>query len=283
MVSEIVVVPVALLAFGLAGAYTGWKRRRVHAELERASETPIRQLADPGVVELEGTAVSEGDTITAPVSEREAVVAAWKVEEWDERGDTAHWREVARGIEAPAFAVDDGTGTVRVAPVSKRDTAGKWTQTTGVSASDGVRIDDALAEFDAFPTVADLPPDEEPPEALRRLHEDHGLYEDTGSITNVVDVGKKHGRRRYAEAIVAPGDDVYVLGEVVARDDPERTGFRPEDAVVRPPGDGLFVVSNQDAASLSDEFAGSAKLRLVGGAVATVLGLVVAAVLYGPL
>ncbi|MFB6185455.1 MAG: hypothetical protein ABEI86_01125, partial [Halobacteriaceae archaeon] len=34
----------------------------------------------------------------------------------------------------------------------------------------------------------------------------------SGSITNVVDIGKKHGRRRYREAIIEPGDECYALG-----------------------------------------------------------------------
>lgn len=273
MVSDLVVVPVLFVTLGLAGVYTGWKRRRVHARMAAVAPTPVRELASPVVTELEGSAVPTGDPASAPVTGRDAVVAAWAVEEWDERGDRSRWREVARGIETSTFEVDDGTAAVRVAPVSKRDTAGKWTQTTGVSASDGVRIDDVLAEFDSFPIELELDPDEDPPARIRRLHDDHDLYEDTGSVTNAVDVGKKHGRRRYAEQVVEPDDDVYVLGRVEARDDPDRTRFRPGEAVVTEPGDGLLVLSNQDEASLEAEFASSARIHLVAGAVATLVGL----------
>jgi hypothetical protein len=88
-------------------------------------------------------------------------------------------------VEGTARPVDDGTAAVRVDPVSKRDTAGKWTQTTGVSAADGVRI----------------------------------------------------------------------------------------DAVLTGPDDGLFVLSNQEEASLEAEFESSARARFVGGVVSLALGL----------
>ncbi|MDS0477791.1 GIDE domain-containing protein [Natrinema sp. 1APR25-10V2] len=274
MVSDLVLVPAMLATLGVVGVYTGWKRRAIHARMAAVTPTPVRELATPGVVELEGTAVPVGEPLSAPITGRDAAVAAWTIEEWDERGDASRWREVARGIEATAFAVDDDTAAVRVEPISKRSTAGKWTQTTGVSASDGVRIDDVLAEFDSFPTETAFDPDETPSERIRRLHDDHGLYEDTGSITNVVDAGKKHGRRRYTEQIVSPGEAVYVLGRVRDREDPERARFRPEDAAVTTPADGPLVVSSQDEASLEAEFESSARFRLVAGGVSTVVGVV---------
>lgn len=210
------------------------------------------------------------------------MVAAWTVEEWDEHGDTSTWREVARGIESTTFEIDDGTGRVRVAPISKRDTAGKWTQTAGVSASEGVRIDDVLAEFESFPVRTTVEPDETPPDGIQRLHDDHDLYTDTGSVANVVDVGRKHGQRRYAEAIVEPGETAYVLGRVEGRDDPDRERFLPEDAVVTEPDDGLFVVSNQGEDSLESEFDAAARTRMVAGAVAAVLGVAGTAYLLWP-
>lgn len=34
----------------------------------------------------------------------------------------------------------------------------------------------------------------------------------TDSLTNVVDVGHKHGARRYYESVLSPGDEVFVRG-----------------------------------------------------------------------
>jgi hypothetical protein len=211
------------------------------------------------------------------------VVAAWRVEEWDERGDTARWREVARGVEATAFDVDDGTGAVAVAPVSERDTAGKWTQTAGVSATTGVRVGDVLAEFESVPVEAELAPDETPPKRIEQLHDDHGLYEDTGSVTNAVDVGKKHGRRRYAEQVVAPGETAYVLGRVRARGDGGRARFRPSDAVVTPPADGLFVLSDQTERRLEERVGTAARDQFALGGVLLLLGSLAGIALLWPL
>lgn len=283
MVSDLLTVPALLVTLGFVGIYTGWKRRQIRSQMTDVEPTPVRELASPGTVELSGTATPVDSPLDAPLTDREAVVAAWLIEEWDERGDRGTWREVARGIETTAFEVDDGTGAVEVAPVSKRDTAGKWTQTTGVSAADGVRLDDVLAEFDSFPVQETVVPDEEPPDHARRLHRDHGLYEDTGSVTNVADIGKKHGRRRYFAQVIEPGEETYVLGRVRARDDRDRDRFRPGAAVVTTPDDGLFIVSNQDAASLEGEFASSARASLVGGAVSIIVGLVSALVVLGVL
>ncbi|MFB6101243.1 MAG: hypothetical protein ABEJ73_01605 [Haloplanus sp.] len=281
-VSDLVAVPVLFVTLGAVGVYTGWKRRHIHAQMSAAESMPIRELSSPGVVEIDGTATPVDGAFAAPITGRDAVVAAWTVEEWDERGDTSRWREVARGVEAPAFEVDDGTAAVAVDHLSKRETAEKWTQTTGVSAETGVRIDDVLAEFDSFPVQATVGPDEEPPEGIRRLHDDHDLYADTGSVTNAVDIGRKHGRRRYTEGVVAPDESVYVLGRVEARDDPDRARIRPDDAVVTTPADGLFVVSNQDEATLESKFDTAARTRLIAGAVAVVAGLGGLAYLFVP-
>jgi len=283
MVSDLLAIPALLVTLGFVGIYTGWKRRRIRTRMAEIDPTPVRELASPGTVELEGTATPVDAPLDAPLTDREAVVAAWTVEEWDERGDRGNWREVARGVESAAFELDDGTGAVEVAPVSKRDTAGKWTQTTGVTAADGVRLDDVLVEFDSFPVREAVAPDADPPERVRRLHRDHDLYEDTGSVTNAVDIGKKHGRRRYATQVIEPGDGTYVLGQVRARDDRHREHFRPGEVVVTDPDDGLFILSNQDATSLEGEFESAARASLVGGAVSLVVGAVSALVLFGVL
>lgn len=272
MVSDIIAVPVLVITLGFVSMYTGWKRRSIYAQMADAAPTPIGELSSPGVTEVEGTAVPVDDPLSAPLTDRDSVLAAWTVEEWDERGDKSYWREVARGIETPGFEVSDGTAAVRVEPTSERETAGTWTQTSGVSASNGVRIDDVLAEFDSFPVEAELDPDETPSNSVRRLHDDHGLYEDTDSITNVVDIGNKHGRRRYSEQIIEPGEDVYVLGQVRAREDPSRTQFYPDDAVMTAPEDGLFVLSNQDETSIEAEFESAARTKLIAGAASTVVG-----------
>lgn len=280
MVWDLVAVPLFLVTLGFVGIYTGWKRRAIHARLTGVDRTPTRELASSGTVELAGTAAPVDDPLDAPLTDRAAAVAARKIEQWDERGDRGNWRDVACGIEAPAFEHDDGTAAVEIESVSKRDTAGTWTRTTGVSAADGVRLEDVLVEFDAFPVREQVAPDAEPPASVRRLHRDQGLYEDAGAVTNAIDIGKKHGRRRYFTQVIEPGDETDVLGHVRARER-GRERFRPDEALVTDPDDGLLILSNQDAASLEGEFASSAKARLVGGGVSLVVGVAIPLVPLG--
>jgi hypothetical protein len=282
MVSDLIAVPILVGTLGLVGICTGWSRWRIHCRIAAVTPTSIRQIASAGVVEVEGQLSPVEESVTAPITGREAAVAAWTVEVWDERGDASTWRPVARGIEMPAVEISDSTGAIEVRPVSERETAEKWTQTTDVSASEGVRIDDALAEFDSFPVELELGPDEERPDGVQRLHNEHGLSEGTGPMLTVVDGGEKHGRRRYSEQVIAPGETGYVHGAVEAREDPTRERLNPNDGVVTTPPDGLFIVSNQDGTSLKSEFGSTARSLVAGGAVATVLGAVGVASLLLP-
>ncbi|WP_251328453.1 E3 ubiquitin ligase family protein [Haloplanus pelagicus] len=270
MVPDLIVVPVLFVSLGIAGLYTGWKRRRIHARMTALTPTPVEALSPPGPVEIQGTGTPVDDLVTAPITGRPAVLAAWTIEEWDERGDTSRWREVARGIEAAAFGVDDGSGSVPVGPLSKRETAGRWTQTAGVSATNGVRIDDVLAEFTSFTVEAELGPAETPPVEIRRLHRDHGLDGAPDPVTDAADVDRPHGTRRYTQGVLAPGDWVYVLGRVEERDG---TASRPESAIVTTPRDGPLLVSDREESTLESTVAAAARTWLVAGTVSSLVGL----------
>lgn len=59
----------------------------------------------------------------------------------------------------------------------------------------------------------EVPPDEAPPASIQRfVDETDAVSPASDSITNVVDLGRKHGRRRYREALLVPGDHCYALG-----------------------------------------------------------------------
>lgn len=281
MVSELIALPLLAVGLGLGGTYVGWKRRAIHAQMAAVDPTPVRQLAEPGTVEVEGEATSTDGTVESPVTGSDAVAAAWTVEEWDERGDTSTWREVGRGIEVAPFTVDDGTGSVAVDPVIRRESGKSWTGVSGVSANDGVRVGDVLLEFERFPTRAEVGPDEDRPERIARLEDEHGLDE-PGSITNLVDVGKKHGRRRFSEETVGPGDDVYLLARFEGEDG-ERGRLHPADGHLTEPGDGVMVLSDQDEHSIESEFASAYRLSLYGGLAAVGVGLALGAWMALPL
>lgn len=281
MVSGLILLPLLAVGLGLGGTYVGWKRRAIHAQMSAVDPTPVRQLAEPGPVEVEGKAVASEGTTESPVTGTEAVAAAWTVEEWDERGDSSNWREVARGIEMAPFTVDDGTGTVAVAPVSKQESGKSWTGVSGVSANDGVRLGDLLLEFERFPTRTEFGPDEDRPGRIARLESQHGLDE-PGSITNLVDVGRKHGRRRFSAQAVTPGEDVYLMARFESRGD-QRQRLHPEDGHLTTPEEDLLILSDQDEHSIESEFESAYRLFLYGGLAAVAVGLALGAWLVLPL
>jgi hypothetical protein len=140
-----------VLGLGIAGTVIGWKRRRVHRRLASVDPVPVADVGPADRVEVEGTVRPADEPVEAPISGREGVLVAWKVEEYDERGDSSYWRGIAAEIEAPAFVVDDGTGTVQVGPVSERDVKGTMTQRSDAGESEGLGSDDFLAEFETRP------------------------------------------------------------------------------------------------------------------------------------
>jgi hypothetical protein len=82
MVSDLIAVPVLLGTLGLVGLDTGWNRWRIHGHIADVTPTPIRQIASSGVAEVEGQLSPVGESFTAPVTGRDAAVAAWALEEW---------------------------------------------------------------------------------------------------------------------------------------------------------------------------------------------------------
>ncbi|XGI83399.1 hypothetical protein ACEU6E_08985 [Halorutilales archaeon Cl-col2-1] len=277
MINEITYITTSLvITVGIVGMYKGWKRRGIYRYMESVRTVDVGVVDPPETVEVEGTAVESdcSETIRAPVTEREALATAWKIEEWDERGDRSTWREVARGIEVAEFVIEDDTGEITVESISRTDTAGKWTQTTGISANQGIRMDDALIEFRSFPKEYELDPSEETPTNIRELHEKHGLYEDTDTPLNAVDIGTKHGTRRYMEGVIEPGEAVYALGcadtkgSARMEDDREGTTTKLTEC-----GGDLFILSNHGEEEIEKKFKSSYKSLFYPGLVGVIIGV----------
>jgi len=138
----------------------------------------------PGPVAVSGTATDEA-TVDAPVTGREACCFLWNVAVEDpsvgiEMGGTGDYREVAAEPGGTTFAVDDGSGPVRVDP-------------------DGARLDLAGERTVELPAGESLP----------RPHTDAAS-----------DVEFDHGdsARRYTEWVAAPGDSLSIAGAARRRD-----------------------------------------------------------------
>ena len=177
-----------------------------------------------GYVEVRGE-VRPDETLEAPVSRDECVAYEYETEEYRGGGRSASWRVVDERTEATGFYVDDGTGRIYVDP--------------GTSECD----DHGNAELRLYDEeVIHVDGGDEPPEEVARfLAENDEVDRQEGEVNlGVVEIPKANDRR-YKEKKLEPGDEVYVLGEVL-RDD----GANPESLVLT---DGYdtpdFVVSDR--------------------------------------
>lgn len=266
----------------LGGLATVWGHTR--NEYNRlVSDTPTSRVLDvdePGLVELEGTVRTVGDgeeTMASPLQEADCVVAGWEVDEWDERGDSSHWQPVAEGYDSVPFELDDGSASVRVEPGVDADSGGITGRLADVGDLDhSVRTEEATVDFDRLPVRAQVAPDERTAQVESFENQVPAVRPQTDSITNIVDVGNAHGERKYKEATIEPGDDVYVLGHVEpkAGDAGDAVRLRPEDAVVTPAGDERFVLSQRGEEALLDATR-FGRVAFLGGLAVVCLGLLV--------
>lgn len=276
----------ALLIFGaigggvlfLAGSYYIVSHFQVFRLVAQTPTTRVGSLDSEGLVELTGT-VSALEPLDNSISgHTDPVVSGWRVDDWDESGQGSGWKTVALGVDSATFELEDGTGSVRV---------DMPTATSGTITSDdkllsmggeGVYVDGCRAEFENFPVVEQIEPDKGPSQNVQRFMTSRPNVDRlSGSITNVVDIGKKHGERRIMEQTIGDGQQIYLLGHASVRNGATHPP-KPEDIVIEaPPGAKTpFIVSTLPEEKLLSKVRGQ---LLVAGLVTTVgAGLLVAVV-----
>lgn len=270
---------IVLLFLSVSVGVYGWRQAGRHDVVTETPTTDVRQIREPGVVELEG-AVRAGETVASPIQRRECVLAAWEVEEYTETGKHSTWKTIATGIYAEPFELDDGTDRVRV-EVGTHSAGGDLGLLPDVDdwlGGTGVAVGDVLCEFRRVPEVAEHSPDDVPDRLGAFVAREPQVSEASGPLLDVLDVGTQHGDRRYSEQVVVPDQDVYLLGYV----DPDPAAPRPlhpEDVTVRPPsdGDGELVLSTLPEDELERRLR-LGRLLLPGAVLLAALGAVL---LYG--
>lgn len=276
-----VLVGTVLLVLGPPAAYLGYGLRDRNAALAATPVTAVRDLAEPGPVVIHGTARPAGDGIESPFAGEHGVAATWRVRDWDDQ-EHGRWLTEAEGAVVAPFEVDDGTGTVRVDPGEGWQRRRSATQggDLGLSAgSYGVTIDSRTLETPPPETIAEVDVDETPPErAAAFVDRTDVVPAQSGSVTNAVNIGQKHGDRRYEERTIPSGIELYVYGELRPRDGDGPARLQPETAVVEPgDGDPALVLSTRTPESIRSS-GRAAGLLFRTGAAATVLGGVALAV-----
>ena len=265
---------------GLVFAYTGWLNRKQRRLVAETGTTEVRGIDEEGRVEVKGEVVTDGGAFTSPIGRADAVLAAWEVEEWNERGDTSNWRTLASGVYSEPFRVDDGTGAVEVSLTDRvSGESESLLSLDSTVANDGVAVDNVTCEFEEFPVVEEVGAESEPPEHIRSfVAGERGVSGQSGSITNLVDIGNAHGDRRYAERALAPGEEVYLLGHAEA-DAGATHPLHPEDVVLTAGDEEPFIVSDHAEDALVDQFGSGYRRSLAVGVALVVAGI--AAVVAG--
>jgi hypothetical protein len=280
------VVGIGLLLVGGFAAVYGRRQHRRRALVEATETTAIRDIKAEGTVELKGT-IRASDPVESPITGEPSVMSAWEVEEWDETGDSEMWETLATGIHTRPFELDDGTGRVRVEIDEYLLDAPSGTGIDEIQLgpidvdrllSNGVTVDNVLAAIENFAVETTVPPGTEPPERIEEfVHTEPGLAPQTDPVSNVIDIGNEHGKRRYYEGTLGPGDDIYLLGEVRATESAPAP-LQPDDVVVTVPEHGQMIVSDKSEEELADSlnqykyaYVG-AILAVAGGIAALALG-----------
>jgi len=242
-----------LVGVGAFGAYRGWRQREEREVIQSTPTTDVLALT-PGPVEVVGTAKPTDDgPLRAPFSDDDCLVAEWEIEEYDEAGKHSGWETVGSGVVSRPFFVDDGTDAALVRP-------------------EGARLD---VEETAERTV-EVTATEDPPEPVREFLElDTTPGQSDEPLLPGLDWGQMDGDRRYSQHLVRPEETVYVHGTATRVGAEE---FGGHDFEIRASADDghpdadLFLVSDRSEETLL-ESRRYARLYLVGGAIAVLLGL----------
>lgn len=273
---------IGLLSLGFATVVgvRARRRHRRHSLVTGTETTDVRAIADEGPVELTGT-VRADETFTSPIREETCVLSAWEIEDTD----GTDWHTRASGVSATPFVLDDGTGEVTVDVGDHVSGESEWTTNVQLGPVDlersfasGVTVGDVTCSFDRFEPALRVPNGEEPPEHVAAFLRGEDDLSTGDALSEHLDWFEGHPTRRYFDETVAPGDEVYILGEATAKPDATYP-LGPEDVVVGPPADGPFLLSTTSEAELVDHLDSYRSLYALAGAfaAAAVAGFVVGA------
>lgn len=225
-------VTIAIAVAGLLfGPYIGlltYRNYTLQRKIEKTETTPTRNVRPEATVEVQGKiTTAAADTIDPLLpTDDDAVCCVWRVDTWDETGDTSTWNPSAIGAVAVPFTIADDYGEQEITVGEHHHDLGstgaslqairgvaKTVSTAQDMVQTGFVSDEVMVDMREWDEVVEVDPDEAPPETVAAfIEQTEAVGEASGSITNVVDIGRKHGRRRYRQAVLAVDDEVYALG-----------------------------------------------------------------------
>lgn len=240
MVSENLSLLIGLLAFLGGGGFLfiGMKRWKRTQLIKNTPTEDVESLAF-GRTELQGTVEPMSHVMGQPFSEGECVYSWHQIKEYQrnarrtENGDKKKWVTIDEGENIVDFAVKDDTGTAYIDIDDDPDVR--------VSGSNRKSISVNAHEAE--------------PEAVQRFLEHNNYATKHDGVSGVL----SGMRRRYKQAVLPIGEDVYVFGSAEETDDGETVLRRDEET-------GEFIVSDKGADSLATRLnREAAGMAIVGG------------------
>ena len=227
---------IALSATGLLYClYEAWKGWRA-AHLIAKTLTTRAQDVQSGLTEVRGKVARDSPLLQAPVSGRECAFFCLLVEEYRSSKDGGSWRPALRDSRPATLLLRDYSGDVEVILVDAQFEL----------------VVDSHRESGTF--------NDPPPELQARLSRQYG-YDTQGLIFNK--------SLRYTEQRLAPGDDLYVLGNAAPGNPPTIQA-----------GDHPFIVSDKAEVALVNDLQMRAFLW-TAGVVGCAILLVIAIMIRG--
>jgi hypothetical protein len=215
------------------GALAGRVKIRQYMLLTDGETGDVGGVRSPGTVKLSGTVETES-AFESPVGGEECVLAVWEIEEWRQRGKKTRWVPVGGGSYVVPFAIDDGTGSVAV-DLRERTGDGTVEPVSPEFFDDAAELDGSVETLLADPQQVTKSQPGFTPGRLKRLETIEGIGAPTTALVKTLDVGRPEGERRYAEHVVAPGDEVFLMADAVVDDGADRP-LAPGDLTVQPTG-----------------------------------------------
>jgi hypothetical protein len=190
---------------------------KVRRAIRSAHRVSIAEAKAGEIVRVAGKVKALGPLHAAPLSGRPCVYYEVSVEEYRSSGKSGKWVEIIHDTDGSDFLVVDATGKARVSTREMK----------------ALIVRDHKRESG---TLNEAPPD------LEAYLARHGR-KSKGWIFN--------RNIRYREGVLAPGEEVVVLGEAAWEQDPDPTeagtGYRnsPKRLVLRSRPDGLLLASDE--------------------------------------